>query len=207
MQIWQLNFLYFPNLSNGDAYSRWRLSTLVSLFNNFMQPAFQYSLTRESSTFQVPIGCHEGAKGYFCERIKKAQAPVLRKGWPTHCWWALRHGPDREEQRIRVLFSQLPSGPRSSWRVSGQQRASLVESVCTISLRIDTNFSLVYRVTSTYMFPFKEDLCRFDFEVAPEDEYMCDFGTMVAKANGITNGISNWLNCKRGCQGCFLSNL
>ena len=22
------------------------------------------------------------------------------------------------------------------------------------------------------MFPYKEDLCRFDFEVAPEDEYM-----------------------------------
>ncbi|KAH6663705.1 stress responsive A/B barrel domain-containing protein [Halenospora varia] len=30
-------------------------------------------------------------------------------------------------------------------------------------------------VTSTYLFPFKEDLCRFDFEVDPEDEYMCNF--------------------------------
>ncbi|KAI0387220.1 hypothetical protein F5Y04DRAFT_239683 [Hypomontagnella monticulosa] len=28
-------------------------------------------------------------------------------------------------------------------------------------------------VTQTYLFPFKEDLCRFDFEVDPEDEYMC----------------------------------
>ncbi|KAI1415737.1 hypothetical protein F5Y13DRAFT_207396 [Hypoxylon sp. FL1857] len=28
-------------------------------------------------------------------------------------------------------------------------------------------------VTRTYLFPFKEDLCRFDFEVDPEDEYMC----------------------------------
>ncbi|KAI0157972.1 hypothetical protein GGR52DRAFT_182447 [Hypoxylon sp. FL1284] len=28
------------------------------------------------------------------------------------------------------------------------------------------------RVTQTYFFPFKEDLCRFDFEVDPEDEYM-----------------------------------
>ncbi|PYH64926.1 Dabb family protein [Aspergillus vadensis CBS 113365] len=27
-------------------------------------------------------------------------------------------------------------------------------------------------VTSTYMFPYKEDLVRFDFEVPPEDEYM-----------------------------------
>ncbi|KAI9926643.1 hypothetical protein MW887_003736 [Aspergillus wentii] len=34
---------------------------------------------------------------------------------------------------------------------------------------------LVRRVTSTYMFPFKEDLVRFDFEVDPEDEYMCAF--------------------------------
>lgn len=31
------------------------------------------------------------------------------------------------------------------------------------------------RVTSTYLFPFKEDLCRFDFEVDLEDEYMCNF--------------------------------
>jgi len=28
-------------------------------------------------------------------------------------------------------------------------------------------------VTSTYMFPYKEDLVRFDFEVDGEDEYMC----------------------------------
>jgi nicotinic acid mononucleotide adenylyltransferase len=28
------------------------------------------------------------------------------------------------------------------------------------------------RVTSTYMFPYKEDLVRFDFEVAEEDEHM-----------------------------------
>lgn len=34
------------------------------------------------------------------------------------------------------------------------------------------------RVTSTYMFPYKEDLCRFDFEVDPEDEYMCVFGAL-----------------------------
>ncbi|PWY71237.1 hypothetical protein BO83DRAFT_362606 [Aspergillus eucalypticola CBS 122712] len=30
-------------------------------------------------------------------------------------------------------------------------------------------------VTSTYMFPYKEDLVRFDFEVDEEDGYMCDF--------------------------------
>jgi hypothetical protein len=33
------------------------------------------------------------------------------------------------------------------------------------------------RVTSKLMFPYKEDLIRFDFEVAPEDEYMCEFLT------------------------------
>ena len=31
------------------------------------------------------------------------------------------------------------------------------------------------RVTSKLMFPFKEDLVRFDFEVQAEDEWMCDF--------------------------------
>ena len=36
------------------------------------------------------------------------------------------------------------------------------------------------RITSTYMFPFKEDLIRFDFEVDSEDEYMCQ-------------GIGSWL--------------
>ncbi|TVY29185.1 hypothetical protein LHYA1_G002665, partial [Lachnellula hyalina] len=30
-----------------------------------------------------------------------------------------------------------------------------------------------HRVTETYMFPYKEDLMRFDFEVDVEDEYMC----------------------------------
>ncbi|KFY50381.1 hypothetical protein V496_09367 [Pseudogymnoascus sp. VKM F-4515 (FW-2607)] len=30
-----------------------------------------------------------------------------------------------------------------------------------------------HRITSTYMFPYKEDLFRFDFEVDSEDEYMC----------------------------------
>ncbi|KAH6673289.1 hypothetical protein B0J14DRAFT_592974 [Halenospora varia] len=30
-----------------------------------------------------------------------------------------------------------------------------------------------HRVTSTYMFPFKEDLFRFDFEVDGEDENIC----------------------------------
>ncbi|KAL2830287.1 hypothetical protein BDW59DRAFT_158616 [Aspergillus cavernicola] len=32
-----------------------------------------------------------------------------------------------------------------------------------------------HRVTSTYMFPFDQDLCRFDFEVESEDEYICGF--------------------------------
>jgi hypothetical protein len=31
-------------------------------------------------------------------------------------------------------------------------------------------------VTSTYLFPFKEDIVRFDFEVDDADEYMCSFG-------------------------------
>lgn len=39
------------------------------------------------------------------------------------------------------------------------------------------------RVTSTYLWPFKEDVTRFDFEVAEEDEYMCQF-----VANGLANG-------------------
>ncbi|OAA53671.1 Dimeric alpha-beta barrel [Cordyceps fumosorosea ARSEF 2679] len=30
-----------------------------------------------------------------------------------------------------------------------------------------------HRVTSTYLWPFKEDVTRFDFEVASEDEQVC----------------------------------
>ncbi|KXH50346.1 stress responsive A/B Barrel domain-containing protein [Colletotrichum simmondsii] len=40
-----------------------------------------------------------------------------------------------------------------------------------------------HRVTSTYLWPFKEDVTRFDFEVDPEDEYMCEF-----LAKGLANG-------------------
>lgn len=36
------------------------------------------------------------------------------------------------------------------------------------------------------MFPFKEDLCRFDFEVDAEDEYMCDFSRLVKSLGIIT---------------------
>ncbi|RLM00058.1 hypothetical protein CFD26_102172 [Aspergillus turcosus] len=43
-----------------------------------------------------------------------------------------------------------------------------------------------HRVTSTYMFPYKEDLIRFDFEVAPEDEYMWDF----LPIQGLTRGLA-----------------
>lgn len=29
------------------------------------------------------------------------------------------------------------------------------------------------------MFPYKEDLVRFDFEVAPEDEYLCEVAAPI----------------------------
>jgi len=51
-----------------------------------------------------------------------------------------------------------------------------------------------YRVTSEYMFPFKEDLVRYDFEVAPEDEWMWDFPAVTANGvNGVNgaNGITH----------------
>jgi len=35
------------------------------------------------------------------------------------------------------------------------------------------------------MFPFDEDLCSFDFEVEPEDEYMCAFGPLPFLAGKI----------------------
>lgn len=33
----------------------------------------------------------------------------------------------------------------------------------------------VTRITSQYLWPFKEEVTRFDFEVAAEDEHMCEF--------------------------------
>jgi hypothetical protein len=43
------------------------------------------------------------------------------------------------------------------------------------------------------MFPYKEDLVRYDFEVGVEDEWMWNFSVKVDGANGIngTNGVSN----------------
>ncbi|KAH7063484.1 stress responsive A/B barrel domain-containing protein [Macrophomina phaseolina] len=38
-------------------------------------------------------------------------------------------------------------------------------------------------VTSTYLFPYKEDITRFDFEVAPEDEHLVEH-----IASGIVGG-------------------
>ena len=39
---------------------------------------------------------------------------------------------------------------------------------------------MIYRVTSAHLFPYKEDLVRFDFDVDAEDEYMCDFPLLKA---------------------------
>lgn len=38
------------------------------------------------------------------------------------------------------------------------------------------------------MFPYKEDLVRFDFEVAPEDEYMWHF--LPVKGMNGANGVN-----------------
>lgn len=51
-------------------------------------------------------------------------------------------------------------------------------SLCTC------HYTHEYRVTSTYMFPYIENLCRFDFEVLPEDENMCDFTKLVGFGTG-----------------------
>ncbi len=47
--------------------------------------------------------------------------------------------------------------------------------VHVICVRKDKPDSNICSVTSTYIFPYKEDLMRLDFEVDDEDEYMCDF--------------------------------
>jgi hypothetical protein len=46
-------------------------------------------------------------------------------------------------------------------------------------------------VTSKYLWPFKEDLVRFDFEVDKEDEHLCDWLATSALANGINGGAVN----------------
>lgn len=52
----------------------------------------------------------------------------------------------------------------------------ILESIPFMSVSQRGSSSLAtIRVTGTYMFPYKEDLVRFDFEVAPEDEYMWHF--------------------------------
>ncbi|KAJ5919854.1 hypothetical protein N7454_009689 [Penicillium verhagenii] len=48
-------------------------------------------------------------------------------------------------------------------------------------------------VTTTYMFPFDKDFSRFDFEVEPEDEYMCAFGLLPILA-GKTPGNGSAIN-------------
>lgn len=36
------------------------------------------------------------------------------------------------------------------------------------------------------MFPYKKDLCRFDFEVDAKDEYMCGFGRELVSATPVS---------------------
>lgn len=57
-------------------------------------------------------------------------------------------------------------------------------------------------VTQTYMFPYKEDLCRFDFEVAPEDEYMCDFIASAALKGQLTPPKTPEGKDEEGASGC-----
>ena len=44
------------------------------------------------------------------------------------------------------------------------------------------------------MFPYKEDLVRFDFEIAPEDEYMWHFLPVkgLNGANGVNGHEAQW---------------
>ena len=48
------------------------------------------------------------------------------------------------------------------------------------------------RVTSTYLFPFKEDLVRFDFDVDAKDEIACRFlpidGGLLTPVEGELDG-------------------
>ena len=60
--------------------------------------------------------------------------------------------------------------------------SKLVIAPASVS-NLSTNY--LQSVTSTYMFPFDEDLCSFDFEVDPEDEYMCAFGPLPFLAGKI----------------------
>lgn len=41
------------------------------------------------------------------------------------------------------------------------------------------------------MFPYKEDLVRYDFEVAAEDEWMWNFPAHGVNGVNGTNGVSN----------------
>ena len=45
-------------------------------------------------------------------------------------------------------------------------------------------------VTSQYLWPYKEDVTRFDFEVAEEDEHICEAMVRVT-INGVVNKETN----------------
>lgn len=44
---------------------------------------------------------------------------------------------------------------------------------------------LMHRVTAKLMFPFKEDLIRYDFEVSPDDEHLLGFSSMAQQSESI----------------------
>ncbi|GJN69180.1 hypothetical protein PLICBS_003227 [Purpureocillium lilacinum] len=47
-----------------------------------------------------------------------------------------------------------------------------------------------HRVTSTYLWPFREDVTRFDFEVDVEDEPMCEWLATSVLKSGMGAGVA-----------------
>lgn len=47
-----------------------------------------------------------------------------------------------------------------------------------------SNMSM-HRVTAKLMLPFKEDLIRYDFEVAPDDEHLLGFKSMAQQSESV----------------------
>ncbi|KAI1173365.1 hypothetical protein F4777DRAFT_454910 [Nemania sp. FL0916] len=47
-----------------------------------------------------------------------------------------------------------------------------------------------HRDSLPYSFPLDDELCRFDFEVAPEDEHMCNFEPLQFLGGKMANAIS-----------------
>ncbi|KAI6907156.1 hypothetical protein KC318_g5011 [Hortaea werneckii] len=94
----------------------------------------------------------------------------------------LRSLPCVKESRLIVGGQSITDPPERS---KGFQHALLSFHEDEAALKEYQASKAHHEVTAKLMFPFKEDLIRYDFEVAPDDEHLLGFKSMAQQSESV----------------------